>query len=179
MDNGNSGVNGSSSAILESISIPNDVDIVETREWLDSLSSVLQTSGIDRAEYLLTQLRLKAHTAGVHIPFTANTPYINTIPPGKQPAYPGDREMERKIKSLIRWNAMAMVVHANELDGTLGGHISTFASCATLYEVAFNHFFRGPETPGGGDLVYFQGHASPGIYSVSYTHLTLPTKRIV
>ncbi|NBS91566.1 pyruvate dehydrogenase (acetyl-transferring), homodimeric type, partial [bacterium] len=168
MDNGNGGVNGSSSAILEPTSVPNDVDMVETREWLDSLSSVLQTSGIDRAEYLLTQLRLKAHTAGVHIPFTANTPYINTIPPGKQPAYPGDREIERKIKSLIRWNAMAMVVHANELDGTLGGHISTFASCATLYEVAFNHFFRGPETPGGGDLVYFQGHASPGIYSRAF-----------
>ena len=168
MDNGNSGVNGSSSAILESTSVPNDVDMVETREWLDSLSSVLQTSGIDRAEYLLTQLRLKAHTEGVHIPFTANTPYINTIPPGKQPAYPGDREIERKIKSLIRWNAMAMVVHANELDGTLGGHISTFASSATLYEVAFNHFFRGPETPGGGDLVYFQGHASPGIYSRAF-----------
>lgn len=161
-----------SSGVLDSAAdmdhVRNDIDSVETREWLDSLDSVLQTSGIDRVEYLLTQLRLKAHTSGVNIPFTANTPYINTIPPGKQPTYPGDRDLERKIKSIIRWNAMAMVVKANEFDGTLGGHISTFASCATLYEVGFNHFFRGPDAPGGGDMIYFQGHASPGMYSRAF-----------
>ena len=163
--NGSSGVLDSAADMEH---VRNDIDSVETREWLDSLDSVLQTSGIDRVEYLLTQLRLKAHTSGVNIPFTANTPYINTIPPGKQPAYPGDRDLERKIKSIIRWNAMAMVVKANEFDGTLGGHISTFASCATLYEVGFNHFFRGPDAPGGGDMIYFQGHASPGMYSRAF-----------
>ncbi|MSR30445.1 MAG: pyruvate dehydrogenase (acetyl-transferring), homodimeric type [Gemmataceae bacterium] len=164
---GKSGVAGST-AVFETTPVPKDIDSLETREWVDSLDSVLQTSGVDRAEYLLTQLRLKAQTSGVQIPFTANTPYINTIPPGRQPEYPGDRELERKIKSLVRWNAMAMVVQANEADGTLGGHISTFASCATLYEVGFNHFFRGPEAPGGGDMIYFQGHASPGMYSRAF-----------
>jgi len=145
-----------------------DDDSLETREWLESLDSVLQASGIDRARFLLTQLKNKAVRSGVEIPFTANTPYINTIPANRQPPYPGNRELERRIKSLVRWNAMSMVVRANEKDGTLGGHISTFASSATLYEVGFNHFFRGAEHPDGPDLVYFQGHASPGIYSRAF-----------
>ena len=145
-----------------------DADALETREWLDSLDAVLQTEGTDRASYLLTQLKNKAIRSGVELPFTANTPYINTIPPERQPTLPGDRDLERRVKSLIRWNAMAMVVKANLKDGTLGGHISTFASSASIYEVGQNHFFKGCDAPGGGDQIYFQGHASPGIYARAY-----------
>jgi pyruvate dehydrogenase E1 component len=145
-----------------------DVDPVETREWLDSLEGVLQTQGPERVRYLLAQLKDSAIRGGVEIPFTANTPYINTIPPSRQPPFPGNRELERRIKSLVRWNALAMVVKANKLDGTLGGHIATFASSATLYEIGFNHFFKGPDNAEGPDLVYFQGHASPGIYARAY-----------
>jgi pyruvate dehydrogenase E1 component len=145
-----------------------DVDTAETREWLESLDGVLLNEGADRAGYLLTQLRNKAFRSGVELPFSANTPYINTIPTDRQPAFPGNRDIERRIKSLVRWNAMAMVVRANLKDGTLGGHISTFASCATLYEVAQNHFFRGPDSEGGGDQIYFQGHASPGMYARAF-----------
>jgi pyruvate dehydrogenase E1 component len=145
-----------------------DADTAETREWLDSLESVLQHEGPDRARFLLSQLKHKADRSGVEIPFTANTPYINTIPVSRQPPYPGNREIERRIKSLVRWNAMAMVVRANKRASGIGGHISTFASAATLYEVAYNHFLRGPNAPGGGDQVYIQGHASPGIYARAY-----------
>ena len=145
-----------------------DIDTVETREWLDSLDWVLQHGGPDRVKFLLRQLKQKAIRGGVDIPFTANTPYVNTIPPGRQPSFPGDRELERRVKSLIRWNAMAMVVRANKYDEGIGGHIATYASSATLYEVGFNHFFRGPDAPGSGDQVYFQGHASPGIYARAY-----------
>ncbi len=153
-----------------------DSDVSETREWLDSLDGVLQTEGADRAGYLLTQLRNKAFRSGVELPFSANTPYINTIPTDRQPAFPGNRDIERRIKSLVRWNAMAMVVRANLKDSTLGGHISTFASCATLYEVAQNHFFRGPDSPGGGDQIYYQGHASPGMYARAFLEGRLSAK---
>jgi pyruvate dehydrogenase E1 component len=145
-----------------------DVDVAETREWLDSLTSVLQTEGPERARFLLDQLEQKAGRSGVEMPLAVNTPYINTIPPSKQPPYPGSREIERRIKSLIRWNAMAMVVRANKKEPGIGGHISTYASAATLLEVGFNHFFRGPAAEGGGDIVFFQGHASPGIYGRAY-----------
>jgi pyruvate dehydrogenase E1 component len=145
-----------------------DSDRLETKEWLDSLEGVLETGGPQRARFLLTQLKDKAVRSGVEIPFTANTPYINTIPPDRQPPYPGSREVERRIKSLARWNAMAMVVRANKHEPGIGGHISTYASAATLFEVGFNHFFRGPEAPGGGDEVYFQGHASPGVYARAF-----------
>jgi pyruvate dehydrogenase E1 component len=145
-----------------------DVDSAETKEWLDSLQGVLQSAGPDRARFLLTELEEEALRHGVDLPFTANTPYINTIPPNQQPPFPGSREIERRIKSLVRWNAMAMVVRANKHQSGIGGHISTYASQATLYEVAFNHFFRGPNAPGGGDLVYFQGHASPGVYARAF-----------
>jgi pyruvate dehydrogenase E1 component len=155
-----------------------DADQLETKEWLDSLDSVLQYSGPERARFLLTELKDKAVRSGVEIPFTANTPYINTIPADKQPPYPGSREIERRIKSLIRWNAMAMVVRANKRADGIGGHISTYASAATLYEVAFNHFFRGPDTPGGGDLVYFQGHAAPGIYARAFLEGRLRAPRL-
>jgi pyruvate dehydrogenase E1 component len=145
-----------------------DADPVETREWLDALEGVLQTQGAARAQFLLEKLKEKAALAGVETPFTANTPYINTIPLARQPLFPGNRDLERRLKGLVRWNAMAMVVQANKLDGTLGGHISTFASSATLYEIGFNHFFRGPDHSDGPDLVYFQGHASPGIYARAF-----------
>jgi pyruvate dehydrogenase E1 component len=145
-----------------------DVDVAETKEWLDSLEGVLQNRGQDRARFLLSELELKAIRDGVRLPFTANTPYINTIPPSRQPPFPGSREIERRIKSLARWNAMAMVVRANKHQDGIGGHISTYASAATLYEVGLNHFFRGPDAEGGGDQVYFQGHASPGIYARAF-----------
>src|SRR5437588_235351 len=145
-----------------------DPDAAETREWLDSLEGVLQAQGPERARFLLTQLKNKAFRQGVEIPFTANTPYINTIPLEKQAPLPGNRETERRIKSLARWNAMAMVVRANKHEAGIGGHISTYASAATLLEIGFNHFFRGPEAPGGPDHVYFQGHASPGVYARAF-----------
>ena len=146
-----------------------DLDPQETQEWLESLEYVLKSKGADRVKYLLSVLKLKARREGVDLPVEMNTPYINTIPPDKQPPYPGDREMERRIKSIVRWNAMAMVTRANTRFSGLGGHISTFASSATLYEVGFNHFFRGRGESGyDGDSIYFQGHASPGMYSRAY-----------
>ena len=116
---------------------------LETREWFESLDYVIEHSGGERVKELLHQLQIRALKAGISIPFSANTPYINTIPREKQPPFPGDREIERRIKSLIRWNAMAMVVKANKQESGIGGHISTYASAATLYEIGFNHFFRG------------------------------------
>jgi len=138
-----------------------EVEEVETSEWLYSLDYVLEQSGPERVVELLQQLQIRAHKAGVQIPFTANTPYINTIPREKQPSFPGNREIERRIKSIIRWNAMAMVVKANKVESGIGGHISTYASAATLYEVGFNHFFKGKRDGYDGDQIYFQGHASP------------------
>ena len=141
---------------------------LETSEWLYSLDYVLQNSGPERVVELLHQLQIRAHKSGVHVPFSANTPYINTISKEKQPPFPGDREIERRIKSLIRWIAMAMVVKANKQEGSVGGHISTYASAATLYEIGFNHFFRGKGDGYEGDQIYFQGHASPGIYARAF-----------
>ena len=148
----------------------NDLEFneIETREWLYSLDYVLEHSGPERVKELLQELQIRAHKAGVHIPFSANTPYINSIPREEQPPFPGDREIERRIKSLIRWNAMAMVVRANKLENGIGGHISTYASAATLYEIGFNHFFKGKGEDYDGDQIYFQGHASPGIYARAF-----------
>ncbi|MCW9096542.1 MAG: pyruvate dehydrogenase (acetyl-transferring), homodimeric type, partial [Ignavibacteriaceae bacterium] len=142
-----------------------EIEEQETSEWLYSLDYVFEHGGPDRVRELLQQLQIRAHKAGVHIPFSANTPYINTIPREKQPPFPGNREIERRIKSLIRWNAMAMVVKANKMEEGIGGHISTYASAATLYEIGFNHFFKGKGEGYDGDQIYFQGHASPGIYA--------------
>ena len=141
---------------------------LETREWIESLDYVLDHNGDQRAAKLIKNLQIHALKRGVKLPFTANTPYINTIALTKQPKYPGDPEIEWKIRSLIRWNAMAMVVRANRLEEGIGGHISTFASAAALYEVAFNHFFRGRNENHEGDIVYFQGHAAPGIYARAF-----------
>ncbi|MBZ0199515.1 MAG: pyruvate dehydrogenase (acetyl-transferring), homodimeric type [Ignavibacteriaceae bacterium] len=145
-----------------------DVNEIETREWLYSLDYVLQNGGPERVKELLQQLQIRAHKAGVTIPFSANTPYINSITREKQPPFPGDREIERRIKSIIRWNAMALVVKANKMEAGIGGHISTFASAATIYEIGFNHFFKGRGDSHSGDQIYFQGHASPGIYARAF-----------
>ena len=164
-----------------------DVDPAETSEWLGSLDYVHKSKGADRVRYLVKALENRARRDGVDIPIETTTPYINTIPPSKQPAFPGNREIERRIKSIIRWNAMAMVVRANKktdghgglLGGGVGGHISTFASSATLYEVAFNHFFRGRGESGyDGDIIYFQGHASPGMYSRAFLEGRLPQEKL-
>ena len=151
----------------------------ETREWLYSLDYVLEHGGPERVIELLQQLQIRAHKSGVHVPFSANTPYINTIPREKQPPFPGDREIERRIKSLIRWNAMAMVVKANKLEGGVGGHISTYASAATLYEIGFNHFFHGKGEGYEGDQIYFQGHASPGVYARAYLEGRITKEQLV
>ena len=156
----------------------NEIEELETREWLESLEYVLQNSGPERVKQLLHDLDTYAHQAGVELPFTANTPYINTIPKDKQPKFPGGREIERRIKSLIRWNAMAMVVRANKLDPGIGGHISTFASAATLYEIGFNHFFKGKDQNSDGDQIYFQGHAAPGIYARAYLEGRIDAKQL-
>ncbi len=145
-----------------------DVTSIETQEWLDSLEWVIQNGGPERVTQLLRDLETHARRKGVPLDFTANTPYINTIAADQQTPFPGSREIERRVKSLVRWNAMAMVVRANKTSDGIGGHISTFASSATLYEVGFNHFFKGPDHPDGGDLVLFQGHASPGMYARAY-----------
>src|SRR5215510_6914 len=145
-----------------------DWDPEEMLEWQESLDSVVADGGPVKAAEIISRLKSHAQRTGVDVPFTANTPYINTIPVDKQPAYPGDLAIERRVKSLIRWNAMAMVVRANKLEAGIGGHISTFASAATLYEVGFNHFFRARTKDRDGDLIYFQGHASPGIYARAF-----------
>jgi pyruvate dehydrogenase E1 component len=145
-----------------------ELDAVETREWLDSLDYVLQSGGPVKVARLLRELTNHATENGIRLPFSANTPYINTISADDQVLMPGDPDIERRIKSLIRWNAAAMVVRANKADEGIGGHISTYASAATLYEVAFNHFFRGHADPGGGDIIFFQGHAAPGVYARAY-----------
>ena len=147
---------------------PIDINELEIKEWLYSLDYVFEHGGPERVKEILQALQIRAHKAGVSIPFTANTPYINTIPRENQPPFPGNREIERRIKSLIRWNAMAMVVRANKHESGIGGHISTYASAATLYEIGFNHFFRGKGEDYEGDQIFFQGHASPGIYARAF-----------
>jgi pyruvate dehydrogenase E1 component len=144
------------------------IDDVEIQEWLESLDSVLESSGPEVATEILERLRAHATVSGIDLPFSANTPYANTIPVRLQPLFPGDQELERRIKSLIRWNALAMVVRANRVEHNIGGHISTYASAATLYEVGFNHFFRARTEEFEGDIVYFQGHAAPGIYARAF-----------
>ena len=145
-----------------------DMDPVETSEWLESIDSVLSQHGPERAHFLIEQMVDFTRRSGGYLPYKATTAYINTIPAQLGKKHPGNNELERRIKSLIRWNAMATVVRAGKRGGELGGHIASFASAASLYDVGFNHFFRGPDHPGGGDLVFIQGHSSPGIYARSY-----------
>ncbi len=145
-----------------------DLNPQETSEWVDALDEIIDQAGPDRAMFLLERLTERARLDGVELPVQLNTPYVNTITVEQEVPYPGDRAMERRIKSLIRWNAMAMVVHQNKYDAGIGGHISTYASLATLLEVGFNHFFRAKYDDQPGDLIYFQGHASPGIYARAF-----------
>ena len=153
---------------MNDVTTPADLDPVETREWLASIESVLRTEGPQRAHYLLERLIDHTRRSGAYLPFRPNTAYVNTIAVTAQPEYPGDRALERRIEAYIRWNAMAMVVQANRKSSEYGGHISSYASSATLYEVGFNHFWRAPGPAHPGDLVYMQGHSSPGIYGRAY-----------
>ena len=145
-----------------------DVDAIETQEWLEALEAVIENEGAERAHYLLEQLIDKARRSGADLPYSPNTAYVNTIPPHLEPPHPGDPAIEQRLRSYIRWNALAMVVKANRKSAELGGHIASFASSATLYDVGFNHFWRAPTHEHGGDLVYFQGHSAPGIYARAY-----------
>ena len=145
-----------------------DLDPQETSEWLQALDQVVEEAGPDRASFLLDRLAQRARNSGVELPIRHNTPYINTISPADEVPYPGDRTLERRIKSLTRWNAMAMVSRQNKFDHGIGGHIATYASVATLFEVGFNHFFHGSYGDQPGDCVYFQGHASPGVYARAF-----------
>ncbi len=153
-------------------------DWVETQEWVDALRDVARSRGPERASGLLESLQIAAQRLGVPLPVTSRTPYVNTIPLEMQPRYPGNIEIEDRVKSIIRWNALAMVSEANDKSIGIGGHISTYASAATLYEVGFNHFFRGADDPSGGDLLYFQGHASPGMYARAYLEGRLSPKEL-
>src|SRR5690242_2671231 len=165
------------------VDLPDDLNPQETSEWVEALDEMIDEAGPDRASYLLERLMERAANFGVQVPLRWNTPYINTIPPEEEVAYPGDRAIERRIKSLVRWNATAMVVRANKYDANIGGHLATYASLATLLEVGYNHFFRGsyPGPDGAklpGDFVYFQGHASPGVYARAYLEGRLTEKHL-
>ncbi|MCI0353938.1 MAG: pyruvate dehydrogenase (acetyl-transferring), homodimeric type [Acidobacteria bacterium] len=155
-----------------------ETEAIEIREWLDSMDYVLNNGDPGRAGRLLQHLQTHTERAGVKLPFSATTPYCNTIPADQQPPYPGSQETERRIKSLVRWNALAMVVRANRMEEGIGGHISTYASAATLYEVGFNHFFRGATQEQEGDIIYFQGHATPGIYARAFLEGRLPAEKL-
>src|SRR5215207_7392 len=156
-----------------------DADVQETEEWLTAFEQVIEHEGSGRACFLLQKLLEKGYEKDITLPFTGNTPYINTIPKSKEPAYGGDRAIERRIKSIVRWNAMAMVVRANKRFAGLGGHISTYASAATLYQVGLHHFFRGRGEGGfDGDMLYIQGHASPGIYANAFLEGRIPIEKM-
>ncbi|HUJ39244.1 MAG TPA: pyruvate dehydrogenase (acetyl-transferring), homodimeric type [Candidatus Acidoferrales bacterium] len=150
----------------------------ELREWVESFEALVEESGPERAAQILDQLRAHAERTGIPLHFTANTPYVNTIPYDHQPPFPGDQEIERRIKSVIRWNALAMVVRANRVEHNIGGHISTYASQATLFEVGFNHFFRARTNHFEGDHIYFQGHAAPGIYARAFLEGRLSVQQL-
>ncbi len=155
-----------------------DIDPEETREWIESIDSVLKAYGPERAHFLLESIIDHARRSGAYLPFKPNTAYLNTISVGQQPPYTGDRELERRIEAYIRWNAMAMVVHANAESKEVGGHIASYQSSATLYEVGFNHFWRAPSDKHPGDMVFFQGHSAPGIYARAYLEGRLDEARL-
>ena len=146
----------------------NDVDPIETQDWLQSLDSLIREEGVERAQYIIEQVIGQARTNGVSLPTGVTTDYVNTIPASEQPAYPGDHAIERRIRSAVRWNAIAMVLRSQKKDLDLGGHISTYQSAATMYEVCYNHFFKAATEKNGGDLIFFQGHAAPGMYARAF-----------
>ena len=155
-----------------------DIDPLETNEWIDSLNSVIDNDGPSRASYLLNKVIDQAYKAGLVLPDTRTTPYINTIPTEAEVKSPGDQNIEKKIRAYIRWNAAAMVTRANKKDPSLGGHIGTFASAATLYDVGMNHFWRAKNNKFGGDLIYFQGHSAPGMYARAFLEGRLSEKQL-
>ena len=159
--------------------MPEDLDPRETQEWLESLDSVVEFDGADRAAFLLEQLHEEARKRAVSVPYTANTPYINTIPVDKQPPHPGDLAIEHRIRSLNRWNAVATVLKANKESSELGGHIASFQSSATLYDTGFNHFWHAPSETHGGDLLFVQGHVAPGIYARSFLEGRISEEQLV
>src|SRR4028118_1493930 len=145
-----------------------DTDPDETSEWMESLDALLDERGRGRARYVMLRLLERARERNVGVPALRSTDYINTIPPDREPTFPGDEHVERRIRAYIRWNAAVMVSRANRPGLGVGGHIATYQSAASLYEVGFNHFFRGKDAPGGGDQVFIQGHASPGVYARAF-----------
>src|ERR1700738_5094731 len=155
-----------------------DIDPEETGEWLDALEAVIDAEGVDRAHFLLERLITTARMRGSYLPYNANTPYLNTIPADRQPHFPGDREIERRISSIIRWNALAMVVRANQHSSELGGHIASFQSAATLYDIGFGHFWRAPSENDAGDIIDIQGHSSPGIYARAFVEGRLTDQQL-
>ena len=156
-----------------------DLDPLETREWLDALTSVLEFEGPERTHFLLDELVIEARRKGTPVPYSANTPYLNTIPPDREARHPGDRAIEQRIRSLIRWNALAIVLRANKESSELGGHIASFQSAATLYDIGFGHFWRAPSAHHGGDLIYIQGHSSPGIYARAFLEGRLTEEQLL
>ena len=145
-----------------------DIDPAETQEWIDSLDAIIAAGGRERARYIVAKLLERSNEQQVGVPPTTSTPYINTIPASEQPFFPGNEQVERRIRRFIRWNAAAMVIRANKTADGIGGHLSTFASSASLYEVGFNHFFKGKDDGLVGDHIYFQGHAAPGVYARAF-----------
>ncbi|MEO0368986.1 MAG: pyruvate dehydrogenase (acetyl-transferring), homodimeric type, partial [Pseudomonadota bacterium] len=155
-----------------------DIDAVETQEWVDALLSVIEADGSERARFLLRELTNTAREAGAQLPYGLNTPYINTIPVDKQTALIGDRQIEFKIRSMVRWNAAVMVLRANKVSTEYGGHIASFASAAVLYEIGFNHFWRARNEEHGGDMIYYQGHSAPGMYARAFLEGRLTTEQL-
>ncbi len=163
---------------MTNIKTQQDLDPIETQEWLDALNAVINEEGPERAHFLIEQLIELNRRSGGHLPYQATTAYLNTIPVGEEKPHPGNADLEWRIRAIIRWNAMAMVVRANRRPGALGGHIASFASAATIYDVGFNHFFRGAEHASGGDLLYVQGHCAPGFYARAFLEGRIDEKQL-
>src|SRR3982750_3708202 len=161
------------------MSILRDTDPTETQEWLDSLDGVIEVEGQDRAAFLIDELLGRARRRGTPVPYSASTPYLNTIPPDREERHPGNRAIEHRIRSYIRWNALAIVLRANKESSELGGHIASFQSAATLYDVGFTHFWHAPSEAHGGDLVFIQGHSSPGIYARAFLEGRLTEEQLL
>src|SRR5688572_17178787 len=153
---------------VPNIPLPADADAQETQEWLDALAAVIEQEGPERAHYLIEKQIELARAAGINVPYSANTAYVNTIPPDREARSPANHDIEHRLRSYVRWNALAMVLRANKDDSGLGGHIASFASAATLYDIGFNHYWHAPQEGHGGDLVYYQGHSAPGVYARSF-----------
>src|SRR4051812_8510483 len=162
-----------------SADFPSSLDDVETREWCEALDDVLHSSGGARVRKLLEALQSHASERGIDVPTTLNTPYINTTPREQQPPYPGSHDLERRIRNILRWNAIIMVVRANLQEPTIGGHLATYASTATLFEIAFNHFLRGRTDDFEGDQVFFQAHAAPGVYARAFLEGRLTETQLI